>query len=100
MCLNGCLECWCATDESKDLWDAEIGLIVERYKEVVESRSIDAGHEVLQISTRPFELKRSESRENRTCCRRRTLGFPVMVGLKRLESKGKFVEAGQRGKAS
>ena len=48
-CFIGCLECRRATDASGKEWSIEIDLIEESYIQAVESRGIDAGHEVLEI---------------------------------------------------
>jgi hypothetical protein len=48
-CFTECLECRRATDEFGEVWSIEIDLIEESYIQAVESRGIDAGHEVLQI---------------------------------------------------
>jgi hypothetical protein len=45
---------WCTADEFAKLGCVEFDLIVEGHVQRVESRGIDAGHEVLQVFTVPF----------------------------------------------
>jgi hypothetical protein len=48
-------------------------MIKNVYRQTVEYRNIDMGHDVLQGLDEPMELKTSESREDNACRRRRTL---------------------------
>jgi hypothetical protein len=47
-------------------------MIEEDYREVIESRDIDAGHEVIQVFVGPFEFKTSEGGKDRACRRGQT----------------------------
>src|SRR6266576_3004583 len=76
-CFIGCLECRDATDELREEWS--IDLIEESYIQAVESRDLDAHHEVLQIFADPFKPEIRKSREDRACRRRWRLTFVVWV---------------------
>ena len=76
MCFIECLKLCRALHKLGELWDIEYGLIKEGYKEGVEQRGIDPGHEVFQVTTDPSELKMNESGE-KCACWQRVLVFQV-----------------------
>ena len=53
-----------------ELWDVKDNLIEKGYVEIVKSRSVDAGHEVVQVLSNAFEAQLGESREDYACQRR------------------------------
>ena len=69
-CFTECLECRRATDEFGEVWSIEIDLIEESYIQAVESRGIDAGHEVLQMFVDPFKPEIGKCQEEGACRRR------------------------------
>ena len=66
----------------------------------VESRGIDASHEVLQVFTDPFEPKTGENGEDSAFLGRWTSASLIRVRLRGLEFKGKYAKAVQYGEAS
>ena len=66
MCLIECPEFWCTIDELGDLWEVKIDLIEENYIQALESRCVDEDHKVLYIFDNPFEMKITESGDDRT----------------------------------
>jgi hypothetical protein len=93
-----CPESWRATDELVELWGVII--IKEHYRQPVESRGIDPGHKVLEVSVDPFKPKLGESGEDRASWVKRTSAFLVRRRLRGPEMKVKFFEAGQHGETS
>jgi hypothetical protein len=89
MCFIVCPKIWCAADELGELRGIEYELMEEGYVEAVESRSIDPGHDVLQIVAYAFEIEIRESGEDKGRGRRRTSAFSVRAGSRRLESEVK-----------
>jgi hypothetical protein len=59
------------------MWGVGVYLMEEIYEQIVESRGIDPGYEVVQVFADPFEPKTSEIGEDRVCHRMRTSAFPV-----------------------
>jgi hypothetical protein len=101
MALFRCPQRWSSTDELEELWCVEYGLIEEGYMQLVESRGIDPGQDLLQIFAVPFESNFCETGEDRTCQwrRRQRSGFYGRARSWVLKLKGKELEAGQRREA-
>jgi hypothetical protein len=53
--LFECFQPWCTSDELDELWCVEYDVIEKGYIQVVESRGIDASHEVVQVFADPLE---------------------------------------------
>ena len=71
MALFQCPQRWSSIDELEELWCVEYDLIEEGYMQLVESRGIDLGQDLLQIFAGSFECKDGETGEDRACQRRR-----------------------------
>jgi hypothetical protein len=67
----------------------EYGLIEKDYIQGVNSRGIDAGHEVLEVFAGHFDPEISEKRENRARCGRKMSAFLVRARSRRLEFNAK-----------
>jgi hypothetical protein len=63
-CCTTCLQCWCVTDELGELWVSNF--IKEVYSQFVESRGIDADHEIFQIFAETSESEGGENGEDRS----------------------------------
>jgi hypothetical protein len=83
-----------------ELYCVEYDVIEKYYKQPVESRGIDAGHQIVQVLADFFKPKIGKSGKDRACPRRRTSGRPIRARSRRFESKPKLFEAGQRGEGS
>jgi hypothetical protein len=68
----------------------------EIYRQVIELRGIDLGHEVLRIFACPSILKRNENGEKSMCLRKWTSASLIRSNLRGCEA----TEAGQDGEAS
>ena len=82
-----CLHPWCAADKLGELWCVEYYVIEEGYSQVMESRCIDVGHEVVQVLVDPFEPKKFKSWEDSACLWRQTSACVVGVRSRGLEFK-------------
>jgi hypothetical protein len=85
------LQPWCAADELVELWGVENDLIEKEYIQLVESRDIDVGHEVVQVFAVPFKPQKSENRKDGACRGKRkwTSARLVRARSRGLESKYK-----------
>lgn len=86
------------------MWSVMVELIEEISGEVIESRDIYAGYEVIQVFAGPIEFKMSEGGKDRACRRGQTSALPKAdVGggfeCNVIEFKVKSFKAGQCGKA-
>ena len=90
---------WSSTDELEELWCVEYDLIEEVYVQIVESRGIDSGQDLLQIFAVPFEFNIGETGEDRACRRRGMSAFQDRAWSWVSKTKEKGLEAGQRREA-
>ena len=101
-----CLEHFCTTKKQVKLRSHRplsvegMGVILaECYVEDFETRGIDHGQEVLQVTTETFKQAGLERREDKACQRGRIAAMPVMTRFE-AEFYGKCFELVQRGQGS
>src|SRR6266705_741816 len=99
-CFIGWFQAWSAIDKLDKLWCVEYGFIEDVYRQAVKLRGIYLGHEILQVSVGPTEIKYKESGLDGACRQTRTSAFPVGEEMRPFELKEKLFEADQCGNAS
>jgi hypothetical protein len=87
-------------DEQRDLVDIKDELIEELYMDIVEERSVDSGHEVLQVLADTFESDVGERGEDGACQWRWMSDSSVKVRSRGFENDGKVHEPFHGGYAS
>jgi hypothetical protein len=69
MSFSECLRIRCTTDELGEMWSVNKEQLEEDYREVIESRDIDAGHEFIQVFAAALEFETSEGGKDKACWR-------------------------------
>ena len=84
------MELWYATDELREMWGVEYGLLKERYLQAVEYRSrINPGYKLLEVVAHAFKLQLGEGGKGGACWQRRMSAFWIRARSSGLEFEHK-----------